>query len=100
MNVQHIHGEVVRSQVHRRKHFVHRHLVATIHANLSRARLESSFSVDLLQHLFFAVCLQRLLDKSEQVLLVHGGGSVDVSVHLDEKQVVEVLDEKLTLRTL
>ena len=52
-------------------------------------RLESSFFIKL-HHLFFAVCLQRLLDKSKQVLLVHGGGSVDVSVHLDEKQVVEV----------
>ena len=52
-------------------------------------RLESSFFVTL-HHLFFAVCLKRLFDKSEQVLLVHGGGSVDVSVHLDETQVVEV----------
>ena len=41
-------------------------------------------------HFLVAVRLEGFLDESEQVLLVHGGGSVDVSVHLDEKQVVEV----------
>ena len=35
-------------------------------------------------HFLFAVRLEGLLDESEQVLLVHGGGSVDVGVHLNK----------------
>ena len=35
-------------------------------------------------HFLFAVRLEGFLDESEQVLLVHGGGSVDVGVHLFE----------------
>ena len=41
-------------------------------------------------HFLFAVRLEGFLDESEQVLLVHGGGSVDVGVHLKDNQGVRL----------
>ena len=41
-------------------------------------------------HFLVAVRLEGFLDESEQVLLVHGGGSVDVGVHLKDNQGVRL----------
>ena len=34
VHVQHVHGEVVGSQIHRRENFIHCHLIGAVHANL------------------------------------------------------------------
>ena len=68
VHVQHVHGEVVGSQVHRLENLIHRHLVGAIHANLFSNLNIFNFKVT---HFLLAVCLERFLDESEQVLLVH-----------------------------
>ena len=34
VHIQHVHGEIVGRQVHRRENFIHRHLIGAVHANL------------------------------------------------------------------
>ena len=80
--VQHVDGEIVRSQVHGLEHLIEAHHLPI---NLAHADL--------------AVSLQTLLDEPQQVLLVHAGGGVDVGVHLPH--VVEVpVRHRLLLRQL
>ena len=99
VHIQHVHGELVRGQVHRRENLIQCHLIGAIHANLSENMLKVALFVKYwitrtnwlkVAHFLFAVRLEGFLDESEQVLLVHGGGSVDVGVHLKDNQGVRL----------
>ena len=70
MNVQHVHSEVVRRQVHRLEDLVEGHGLAV------PRQADGSLGFGL----------ESLLDEAQEVLLVHAGGRVDVSVHLQNQQ--------------
>ena len=67
--VEHVHRDVVGRQVERLKDL-----------------LQSHHPVSVLANRHVTVCLQRLLDEPQQVLLVHAGGGVDVGVHLGRQE--------------
>lgn len=69
VHVQHVHREVVGREVEGGKH-------------LSQAHLLTIFAA----HYLIRVILDGLLDETQQMLLVHAGRSVDVSVHLQPHQ--------------
>lgn len=65
MHVQRVHGQVVR-----------------IHVEFAEDLSQREFASALLQHDSLGLGLGRGLDELQQVLLVHAGRRVDVSVHL------------------
>ena len=67
--VEHVHRDVVGRQVERLEDL-----------------LQSHHPVSVLANRHVTVCLQRLLDEPQQVLLVHAGGGVDVGVHLGRQE--------------
>lgn len=66
MHIQGVHSEVIRMQV--------KGLEELLHGDLSPFKVV---------HNAVSIHTVRLLDEAQQVLLVHAGGSVDVSVHLE-----------------
>ena len=68
MTVQHVNGEIIGSQVHGLEDLIESHDLA----------------IDL-AHPNIPVRLQTLLDKAQQMFLVHAGSSVDVSVDLPDQ---------------
>ncbi|GMR32782.1 hypothetical protein PMAYCL1PPCAC_02977 [Pristionchus mayeri] len=71
VHVEHVHREIVRRYSHSLEHFLHRDGLAI-----------------LLEYYRTLLRLHLLLDESQQMLLVHRRGGVDVSVHLSD--IVEV----------
>lgn len=73
MHIQGVHSEVIRVQV--------KGLEELLHGDLSPFK----FVDDAV-----GVHAVRLLDETQQVLLVHAGGSVDVGVHLERQRGREI----------
>lgn len=65
MDVQRVHSEVVR-----------------VHVEVVEDLFEGQFLSRLLQHHALCICLVGALDEVQQMLLVHTGGGVDMSVYL------------------
>lgn len=65
MHIQGIHGQVIRMQVERSEKFLHGHFLA-------------------LQNVHHPIRVHAvgLLDETQKMLLVHAGGSMDVSINL------------------
>ena len=82
MTVKHVDSEVIRGQIHRLEHLVEGH----------------DLVVDL-AHCDLGICLDALLDEPEEMLLVHAGRAVDVSVHFSHVIEISVGDD-LLLRQL
>lgn len=68
MHIQSVHAEVIGSEVHGLKHLLERLLLALLHVD------------DFIQ-----VLLHGPLDEAQEMLLVHAGRGVDVSVHLQAR---------------
>lgn len=71
VHVERVHAEVIRRQVHVLEH---------LHERLSSSALHV--------HDLIRILLHRSLDEPQQMLLIHAGRRVDVSVHLTHKRSV------------
>ena len=81
MNIQNVHSQVIGCEIHRLEHLAQGHLLTG-----------SSYNDNLL-----SILLQSLFDEAQQVLLIHGTRSVDVSVNFPD--IVEVTVRNSFLRS-
>ena len=77
MNVQHVNSEVIRRQLYGVKHLGEIHQL-----------------VPDLAHRDVPVSFQSLLDKPQQVFLIHAGGGVNVSINLSGGNIKRLLRDK------
>lgn len=81
MHIQGIHSQVIGVQVKRFKKRLHGNFLA-------------------LQNMHHSIWIHTvgLLDEAEEMLLVHAGGSMDVSIHLHQREQINVKNSDIRLK--